>query len=190
MPLLETGRGGPGRQSLSPWSSAGGGCGIYVPDLPLWGCDWRPAWESRLRADLQAAAGSSGAAGLGGGECACVLADTDACSVQVLSSHAFPVCDAPGGYSGGSGGIAVVFAPLVAGLVESVCAVHQAGAAAGLVLHHLESELAQLTSRAAELAQFLTNSSLANMQELTQVRPALIVPVTLWFCVVVIGELA
>ena len=164
--LLETGRGGPGRQSLSPWASLGGGDSVYVPDLALWGCVSRAAWEPRLRSDLQAAAGAGAAAGA---ECTCVLADTDSCSVQVLSSHSFPVCDGGGG---GLSGLAVVFAPLVSGIVESVCRVQATGAPAGLVLHHLESQLAQLTARAAELAQFLINSSLANMQELTEVRGA------------------
>ncbi|KAF0308396.1 Folliculin-interacting protein 1 [Amphibalanus amphitrite] len=154
--LLESGRGGPGRQSLTPWSALGGGGSTYVPDLALWGCDTRAAWESRLRPDLAAAASS--------GEVSCVLADTDSYSVQVLSSHAFAVCDAGGGLSG----LAVVFAPLVSALVESVCRVHETGAPAPLVLRHLESQLVQLTARAAEMAQFLINSSLANMQELTE----------------------
>ncbi|XP_043234373.1 folliculin-interacting protein 2-like [Amphibalanus amphitrite] len=154
--LLESRRGGPGRQSLTPWSALGGGGSTYVPDLALWGCDTRAAWESRLRPDLAAAASS--------GEVSCVLADTDSYSVQVLSSHAFAVCDAGGGLSG----LAVVFAPLVSALVESVCRVHETGAPAPLVLRHLESQLVQLTARAAEMAQFLINSSLANMQELTE----------------------
>ena len=133
---------------------------MYVPDLALWGCDSRADWERRLRPDLAAAAGT---------DASCVLADTDSCSVQVLSSHAFAACDGGGG---GGGGLTVVFAPLVSALVESVCRVQATGAPTALVLHHLESQLAQLTARAAELAQFLANSSLANMQELTEVRTA------------------
>ena len=161
-PLLAVGRGGPGRPCLSPWSSLGGGGPLYVPDLPLWGCDCRPAWEARLRADLQAATAG------GTGETTCVLADTDSCSVQVLSSHAFPVCEGP--QTGGSSGLSVVFAPLVSALVESACGVRQSGAPAPLVLHHLESGLARLAGRAAEMAQFLSNTSLANMRDLTEVR--------------------
>ncbi|XP_037084419.1 folliculin-interacting protein 2-like [Pollicipes pollicipes] len=156
MSLLETGRGGPGRQYMAPWASLGGGGATYVPDMPLWGCDTRAAWESRLRHDLQAAT-------CAGEECTCVLADTDACSVEVLSSHAFLVDRA------GARGLSVVFSPLVSALVESVCRVHETGAPAPLVLHHLESQLALVTSRAAELAQFLITSSLTTLREVTEV---------------------
>ena len=155
-PLLETGGGGARRPSLQPWSALGGGGAEYVPDLALWGCDSRAAWESRLRLDHLAAAAASGA---------CVLADTDSCSVQILAgSPAVTTC------AGAPAGLSVVFAPLVSALVESVCRVRGTGAPAALVLRHIESQLALLAARAAELAQFLANSSLANMQELTEVR--------------------